>query len=69
MASAQDIGKSLIFAVALVVILSALWPLFPTSGPFSSISWQLRAVLILVAALIVVGPGQVAYDIITDSDW
>ena len=69
MVSAQDIGASLISAVVLVVILSAFWPLLPTSGAFSSISWQLRAVIISVAVLIVVGPGQVAYDLITDSGW
>lgn len=65
----MDIGRSLIYAVLLIAILSALWPFLPKTGTFSSLTWQMKVVVAVVTGFIVIGPGRVAWDILIDDGW
>jgi hypothetical protein len=67
MISPSTIAKSIGSALLLALIFSFIWPLLPKEGVFSGLSWQLRAAVIAICGLIVIGPGQVAYDMVTDS--
>jgi len=69
MATANQIGESVVYSLLIVVAFSFLWPLLPKEGLFASLSWQLKAAIILFSGFVVIGPGQVAYDFITDSGW
>ena len=69
MVSANQIGESIIYPVLIVTVFSFLWPILPKEGLFSPLSWQLKAAIIFFSGLVVIGPGQVAYDLITDSRW
>lgn len=68
MVTPKQVGKSVIFAVVLLLILQELWPYLPKKGFLSPITWQLQAVSAVVIGLIVVGPGRVAWDILMDND-
>jgi hypothetical protein len=67
MISPSKIAKSAIGAAIFAIIFSYLWPLLPKTGVFSSLSWQLQTAVVILCGLVVIGPGQVAYEIITDS--
>jgi len=69
MVTANQIGESVVYALMIAVIFSFLWPILPKQGVFASLSWQLKAAIIVFSGLVVIGPGQVAYDFITDSGW
>lgn len=69
MVTANQIGGSVVYALMIGVIFSFLWPILPKEGLFASLSWQLKAAVVLFSGLVVIGPGQVAYDLITDSGW
>jgi ABC-type dipeptide/oligopeptide/nickel transport system permease component len=57
----EDVGKSVLVAVTVVLILSYLWPYIPSSGPFSQIPKTMEAVSGFVIPAIVVGAPAVAY--------
>lgn len=67
MVSPEEVGRTVLVAILVVVILSYLWPHMPTIGAFSDVTWQLEAVAAVILGFIVIGPGRVAYDLIVDS--
>lgn len=68
MVSPVDIGKSVIYAVLLIAILSVIWPYLPKTGPFSSLTRKVNAVAVVAIGFIVIGPGRVAWDILMGND-
>jgi hypothetical protein len=69
MVSASEIGQSVILSVLLIIIFAQFWPLLPKQGLFSDLSWQLKTAVIIISGLLVIGPGQVAWEMITDSGY
>lgn len=67
MISPSKIVGSVLGALVVALILSYLWPLMPKTGSFSNLSWQLRTGAVVICGSLVVGPGRVAYEMITDS--
>jgi hypothetical protein len=57
----ENIGRSVLYALTVVLILATLWPFLPTSGPFSQIIKKIEEVSEFVIPAIVVGAPAVAY--------
>lgn len=66
MVTGPQIGRSLLFAFVLVVVFSFLWPELPKRGIFGGLSWQIKSVVVIISGLLVIGPGRVAKDLLTD---
>jgi hypothetical protein len=69
MVTYNQIGGSIVYAFFIVIVFYFLWPILPKEGIFGPLSWQLKAAIIFFSWLVVIGPGRVAYDLITDSSW
>lgn len=69
MATGPQIGSSLLFAFVLVSIFSSFWPELPKNGVFGGLSWQVKSAVVIISGLLVIGPGRVAKDLLTDSGW
>ncbi|WP_152422367.1 hypothetical protein [Halorubrum californiense] len=67
MVTGQQIGGSLLSVLVFITVFAFLWPYLPKEGVFGSLSWQLKAAVVLISGFLVIGPGQVAWDILTDS--
>ena len=67
MANATKIGQSIVGSFLLVVIFSKFWPHLPKEGSLGVVSWGLLAVVGVISGWIVIGPGQVALEMFTDS--
>lgn len=57
----EDIGRSVLGALVVVLILATLWPFLPSSGPFSQIPKAIEAVSGFVIPAVVIGAPAVAY--------
>jgi hypothetical protein len=57
----EAIGRSIIAALAVVLILVVVWPFLPLSGPFTEILRLIEASSVLLISAIVIGPLAVAY--------
>lgn len=55
------IGESVLLVLLVVLVLSALWPFLPSSGPFSQIPNTIEAAIPFVITAIVIGAPSVAY--------
>lgn len=67
MATGKQIGQSLLFSLVLVIVFAFLWPYLPKEGAFGSLSWQLKAAIVVISGFLVIGPGRVAWEMMTDS--
>jgi len=63
----ETIGKSVLYALTVVLILAAFWPFIPSSSPFSQIPRTIEAVSDIGIPAIVVGAPAVAYYLL--SSW
>jgi len=69
MVSHRDIGESVLYVVVVALVLGALWPYMPKTGPVSELTWTMKAVAAVVLGFIVIGPGRVAWDMLVDDGW
>jgi hypothetical protein len=69
MVTASEIGKSVIGSILLVIIFAYLWPHLPKEGIWRGLSWQIKAAVVFISGMLVIGPGRVALEMVTDSGW
>jgi len=69
MVTGEQIGRSLLYAFVFITVFAFLWPYLPKEGIFGSLSWEIKAVVVLISGSLVIGPGQVALDILTGSEF
>ncbi|TKR25755.1 hypothetical protein [Natronomonas salsuginis] len=69
MSTASEIGKSVIGSVLLVIIFAYLWSYLPKEGIWGGLSWEIKAVVVFISGMLVIGPGKVALEMVTDSRW
>lgn len=69
MVSANEVGWSVLYVLTVAIILTIIWPYLPTTGAFSQLRWELKAVAVVVLGFLVIGPGRVAYDLIVDDGY
>jgi len=62
----EDIGKSVLLAFTVVVILLFIWPYLPKSGAFSGLTSLLSAAAEFIIPMLVIGPLAVAYYLLKD---
>ena len=62
----EDIGRSVLGALTVVLILATLWPFLPSSGPFSQIPNSIEAVSDFVIPAVVIGAPAVAYFLLNE---
>lgn len=62
----EYIGRSILFALTVLLILAALWPYIPISGPFSQLTVAIEGVSRFVIPSIVVGAPAVAYYLLSE---
>jgi len=55
------IGRSVLYALTVVLILAVLWPFLPSSGPYSQITGAIEGISGFVIPAIVIGAPAVAY--------
>jgi len=57
----EAIGMSFLRALTVVLVLAALWPFLPSTGPFSQIPTTIDTISEFVIPAVVIGAPAVAY--------
>lgn len=60
----EDIGRSVLIALVVVVVLAVLWPYLPKSGTFSGLTVSLSATAKFVVPALVIGAPVVACQLV-----